>query len=242
MAAAEGYEDHLARTFSTGDFLARLQRMDTCALCDASDKKARVITSVRPLKPGYHMVGRARTVEVDGDFLEVLVALREAQPGEVIMIDAGLRRGDEVWPQTGGLFGELLANEAQRRRLSGLVIDGNCRDTPLLRQMSLPIYHRGQHPNAGTAKKRGRSQVEIQMGGVSIQPGDFVLGDDDGLVVCSEEELSGWLHKAEETQELEGEILAHIQAGGSLFEKLKNLEEHLEDLKAGKPSTLKFRS
>ena len=42
--------------------------------------------------------------------------------------------GDEVWPQTGGLFGELLANEAQRRRLSGLVIDGNCRDTPLLRQ------------------------------------------------------------------------------------------------------------
>lgn len=44
---------------------------------------------------GYHMVGRARTVEVDGDFLEVLVALREAQPGEVIMIDAGLRRGGE---------------------------------------------------------------------------------------------------------------------------------------------------
>eukprot|EP00434_Breviolum_minutum_P009616 symbB.v1.2.008466.t1/scaffold474.1/size199077/9 len=231
-------------TNAAEDFMARLKNMDTCALCDASDKKARVITTVRPLKPGYHMVGIARTVSVDGDFLEVLQALREAKPGEVLMIDANMRGdpGDASWPRAGGLFGELLASEAFRKGLGGLVIDGNCRDTPLLRQMSIPVYHRGQHPNAGTAKKRGQSQVEIQMGSVKVNPGDFVLGDDDGVVVCSAEELHAWLAKAEETQRVEGDILAHILRGGSLFEKLKNLEEHLEDLKQGKPSTLKFRS
>jgi len=224
--------------------MAKLKTMDTCALCDASDKKARVITTVRPLKPGYRMVGVARTVAVDGDFLGVLISLRESGPGEIIMIDAGMRGepGDAHWPRAGGLFGELLASEASRRGLGGLVIDGNCRDTPLLRQISLPIYHRGQHPNAGTAQKPGRSQVEIQMGSVTVKPGDFVLGDDDGVVVCSPEELEKWLPKALETQRVEENILAHIQSGGSLFEKLKNLEEHLEDLRQGKPSSLKFRS
>ncbi|CAJ1402366.1 unnamed protein product [Effrenium voratum] len=149
------------------DTLTRLGELDTCALCDASGKKARVITTVRPLKPGYRMAGRVRTVAVDGDFLEILAVLREVQPGEVVMIDASMRGGpeDSTWPRSGGLFGELLASEAQRRGVRGMVVDGNCRDTPMLRQMSLPVFCRGHHPNAGFAQKRGTSQVEIRMGG-----------------------------------------------------------------------------
>ena len=75
--------------------------------------------------------------------------------------------GDASWPRAGGMFGELLASEALRRQLGGLVVDGNCRDLPLLRQMSLPIFHRGQHPNAGTAplgtveKIRNKKRSEV---------------------------------------------------------------------------------
>merc|ERR1719387_991459 len=129
------------------------------------------------------------------------------------MIDVGMRGGSEdaMWPKAGGMFGELLANEAQRRGVAGMVIDGNCRDTPILLEMTLPIYSRGRHPNAGTANRRGAAQCEISMGGASVHPGDFVLGDDDGVVVCSAEELRAWLPKAEAIQRVEAKMLSHVQ-------------------------------
>ena len=231
-----------ARCFSTQDLPSRLTSMDTCALCDASGKKARVLYGLRPLKPGYHMVGRARTVAIDGDFLEVLAAVNDAAPGEVIVIDASMRGGaeDGAWPRAGGMFGELIANEAARKGVKGMVIDGNCRDAPLLLQMALPVYCRGQHPNAGTANRRGRTQVDVQLCGVTVQPGDYVIGDDDGIVVCSERELQMWLSKAEAIQKTEGRMLSHVQAGGSLFDKLPNFQEHLEAVTHGRESALKF--
>ena len=245
MAAGMCAAAPAARCFSTctsQEVLSRLAGMDTCALCDASGKKARVVKGLRPLKSGYHMVGRARTVAIDGDFLEVLAAVHDAVAGEVIMIDASMRGSpeDAIWPRAGGMFGELIANEAARKGVSGLVIDGNCRDTPLLLQMSLPVYCRGKHPNAGTAKKRGQTQVEIELGGVAVRPGDYILGDDDGIVVCSAAELDAWLSKAEAIQALEGRMLSHIQAGGSLFDKLPNFQEHLDAVSHGRESALKF--
>lgn len=227
---------------SSAELLWRLRSMDSCALCDASDKKARVVTTVRPLKQGYHMVGRARTVRIDGDFLEVLCAIRSASPGDVLMIDVGMRGGpeDAIWPRSGGMFGELLANEAQRRGVAGMVIDGNCRDTPILLTMKLPVYNRGTHPNAGTAKLRGSTQCEVQMGAVSVLPGDYVLGDDDGVVVCSEEELRAWLPKAEAIQRVEASMLADVQSGGSLFDHIPNFDEHVAAVTNGQNSKLQF--
>jgi len=188
------------------------------------------------------MVGQARTVKIDGDFLELLAAIRGTVPGDVLMIDSGMRGGpeDAAWPRAGGMFGELLANEAARRGVAGMVIDGNCRDTPVLLQMSLPIYCRGTHPNAGTANRRGITQCEISMGGVPVRPGEFVLGDDDGVVVCSEEELQAWLPRAEDIQRVEAEMLLHVQSGRSLFDKIPNFEEHLLATSRGEVSKLSF--
>lgn len=235
-----------ARGFAGGpvasELLVRLRSIDTSALCDASAKEARVVATVRPLKNGYRMVGRARTVKVDGDFLEVLAAIRSSAPGEAIMIDASMRGGleDGAWPRAGAMFGELLASEAERRGVVGMVVDGNCRDVQMLLQMSLPIYCRGRHPNAGTAHRRGVTQSAIQMGGVLVRPGEFVLGDDDGVVVCSEEELAEWLPKAEAVQQTEALMLLHVQSGKSLFEKIPNVQAHLEAVAKGEASKLRF--
>lgn len=233
----------MRNTHAAYDLLWRLRGMDTCALCDASVKRARAVATVKPLRQGYKMVGRVRTVHVDGDFLEVICAIREAEPGDVLMIDASMRGlpEDSAWPRAGGLFGELLAYEALRRGVAGMVIDGNCRDTPITQHMDMPIYSRGTHPNAGTAWNRGRTQCEVLMGGVIVEPGEYVLGDDDGVVVCSEEELLEWLPKAEVIQQVEAGMLAHIQSGGSLFDKIPNFDEHLAALSRGdKDSRLKF--
>ena len=202
----------------------RLLAIDACALCDASGKVARVVETVRPLKHGYKMAGVARTVSINGDFLGVLQAIRDARTDEVIMIDAGWSNkqssGESLrWPMTGGMFGELLAMEAQRKGLAGLVIDGNIRDTAAQRTLTIPIFSRGSHPNAGTASHPGEHQQAVQMGSVRVEPGDFVLGDDDGVVVATPEELEAWLPKAEAIVERESEIFRAVQSGKPLLDQ-----------------------
>ena len=119
-----------------------------------------------------------------------------------------------------GMFGELLAMEAQRKGLAGMVIDGNLRDTPALRSsLSIPIFSRGCHPNAGTANECGEHQLPIQMAGVSVRPGDLVLGDDDGVVVAAPEELEEWLPQAEAIVERESDIFRAVQRGEPLLEQ-----------------------
>ena len=200
---------------------SRLLAVDACALCDGSGKLARVIDTVRPLKHGYKMAGVARTVRINGDFLGVLQAIRDASAGEVIMIDAGWRGAQPPsWPVCGGMFGELLAMEAQRRGLAGMVVDGNLRDSPALRSsLSIPIFSRGCHPNAGTATQPGEHQIEIQMANVNVGPGDFVFGDDDGVVVATPDELEEWLPRAEAIVERESEIFRAVQRGEPLLEQ-----------------------
>merc|ERR1711941_240328 len=98
----------------------------------------------------------------------------------------------------------------------------------------------GTHPNAGTANKRGSSQCEIRMGSVVVRPGEYVLGDDDGIVVCSASELEAWLPKAEAIQRVEAKMLSFVQEGGSLFEKIPNFEQHLAAVSRGEDSKLQF--
>ena len=206
----------------------RLALVDCCALCDASAKQARVVHTVRPLRPGYQMAGVARTVKLEGDFLTVVLALRDAQPGEVLMIDASLPAdGSSEWPLTRGTFGELLAMEAQRKGLAGLVIDGNCRDTSATAALDIPIFSRGVHPNAGYAATIGATQCAIQMGGVPILPGELVIGDDDGVVVASVDEVIEWLPKAEAIKVKEAAIFDAVAAGKPLLEVMPELASRL---------------
>ena len=90
---------------------------------------------------------------------------------------------------------------------------------------SIPIFSRGTHPNAGTAEKLGQVGQPVQMGDVEVKHGDVVLGDDDGIVVCSFEELEAWLPAAETIVEKESGILRRIRTGQSLIDILRE-EDH----------------
>lgn len=206
--------------------------LDTSSLCD-KNKHLRVISSeIRPLQPGIRIVGRARTMSVLDDFLTVIKALHESQPGEVLVIDG--RGGRHA------LLGELFSAEAKRKGLAGIVVDGACRDSESIRAMGFPVFARHVTPMAGTCNKLSETQISIRCGDVSVQPGDIVFGDSDGVVILSDKELHDIIDGAKKLQSIEARILESVKQGTPLLE-MTNADEHLAAIAQGRESKLSFR-
>ena len=209
----------------------RLQKLDTACLSD-TNKEIRVLDpAIRPHRTDLKLIGRAHTVKCSNDFLTVFKALKEAQSGEVLMVDgqAGQR----------AVVGELFATEALRRGLAGIVVDGAVRDIQTIRKLDIPVYSRSVFPVSGTTSNLYETQVPISCAGVTVDPGDVIFGDQDGIVVASESELVELIPLAEEIQEKEEIVLARMAKGEGLAAML-NLDEVLEDVKAGRAGKLKF--
>jgi 4-hydroxy-4-methyl-2-oxoglutarate aldolase len=114
-----------------------------------------------------------------------------------------------------------------------------CRDSRTLAGLDLPVYARGVVPTACGAVALPVVQVPVTIGSVEVRPGDLVRGDDDGLVVATEDEVRAVLDAAEAIQRREAALRASIAGGASLFDSL-NYDEHLAALRAGRASTLTF--
>jgi regulator of RNase E activity RraA len=210
--------------------LERLRAVDTTTLSDAGKQLAVMGPSLRPLRTGLKLVGTAVTVAARDDLMPVLDGLARAGAGDVLVVEGGSERA---------LAGELFGNEALRRGLAGIVIDGYCRDTNELRELELPFYARGAVPGAAPAKAVPGEPGTVRCGGVPVAPGEVLVGDDDGIVVGSAEALAAVLDAAEALQRTEASMLAAIRSGTSLFERL-DYEEHLARLRAGEASALSF--
>ena len=215
---------------STTALVARLARVDTTSLADASPLLRVLPPEIAALRPGSRLVGRVVVVDARDDLVPVLVGLRSAGAGDVLVVSGSPGRA---------LAGELFATEAVRRGLVGLVIDGFCRDSRTLRSMDLPVFARGVSPRAYGAAKVPAAEGPVQIGDVNVWSGDLVLADDDGVVVGSPAEIAAAIDGAEAIQTREEALRAAIERGESLFDHL-NVDEHVAALTDGRDSRLAF--
>ena len=213
--------------------IGRLNDVSSTSLADAS----KTTTPLRELpceivavRPELKLVGRAITVDASDGLLSMVAALKIATAGDVLVV-----RGSK----SGAVSGELFATEAQRIGVAGIVIDGYCRDRSVLLSIDLPVYARGSKPSAPGTAALPVIQISLDIEGATVQPGDYLVGDADGIVVGSIEELMAVIDRAEEIEKFEAELRMKIIKGSSLLEHM-NYDEHLAALESGNESKLNF--
>lgn len=164
--------------------------------------------------PGRHMVGRAVTVRTyPGDWAKPVEAIDAAQPGDVLVIDAG-GRAPAVW-------GELATESCLQRKLAGVVIDGAIRDVDAIRALGFPAFARVQCPNAWEPKGFGEIGAPVVVGGVRVAPGDWLVGDDSGVVAVPAERAVEVANRALDVLEMENRVRGEIRAGRTLSQVIE---------------------
>lgn len=176
---------------------------------DAMHRKG-AMTGVVSMCGRVKMVGKALTVQTfAGDWAKPVEAIDTAEKGDVLVINND--GGTHVAP-----WGELATLSCMKKGLSGVVIDGAVRDIDDIRAMKFPVFARAVVPNAGEPKGLGEINAEIQCCGQVVRPGDWIIGDESGVVVIPAERAYEIARRAREVQKSEERIREEIRRGSTL--------------------------
>jgi len=205
----------LHRAYAALDLVNRFERLDSACVADAQQGAHVMHPRIKSLSPGHTIAGPAFTVRAYlGSMMTVQKALIEAEPGDVIVVSAS---GDV---QAGGLWGGIMAAQAKRRAFRGIVIDGASRDSHDIRNVGFPTFAAGVTPRLGTNLQIGLTQVPVSCGGVAVQPGDWIFGDDDGVVAIPRHMVETVLEVAETIRRKENEVTERVLAGENMADIL----------------------
>lgn len=204
---------------SIGNRVLKRQRQVNASVVEAfaalpvavvSDSMSRVFaggSDLRPMHRDGSMAGVALTVRTrPGDNLMLHKAIDMAEPGDVIVCDAG---GDT----TNALMGELMLAYAVKKGVVGFVLNGAIRDLDGFRETNLPTFaagvtHRGPYKNGP-----GEINTAISLNGMVIEPGDLIIGDSDGMLCVPYDDADAVLKAAQAKQAAEEKQMAAIHAG-----------------------------
>jgi 3-hexulose-6-phosphate synthase/6-phospho-3-hexuloisomerase len=201
------------RYFDADGIRKALSEVSSPNVADAMHKKGAMV-GIRPLKPGFKCVGPAFTCRtIDGDWAKTVEAIEKASPGDVLVIDAGSRH---ISP-----WGELASWSCKMRGIAGVILDGPARDVDDIMEMGFPVFSRSTAPNAGEPKGFGELQVEIECGGLTVSPGDWIIADDSGVMVIPAARVAEIANRALDVRERESRIREEIKRGSTLSEVLE---------------------
>ncbi|BAI60933.1 3-hexulose-6-phosphate synthase [Methanocella paludicola SANAE] len=171
--------------------------------------RAPAMRDVKPLYEGIKLVGKAVTVQnFPGDWSKPVEASDVAQKGEVIVIYNG---SNYVAP-----WGELASRGCQQKGIAGVVIDGAIRDVDDIKRIKFPAFASASVPNANDPKGFGEINAEITCGGLRVRPGDWIIGDDNGVMVVPAERAYEVARRALEVKKSEDRVRTEIERGKTL--------------------------
>ena len=197
--------------------LVTLKTLSATTVSDALDRLgiAGQCLGIKPLAPTFRLCGRAftmRTVPVSGEPGTVGDYIDDVPEGEVVVIDNGGRPDMTVW-------GDILTFVAHRRRVGGTVIDGHCRDTALSLELAYPIFSAGWSVRTGKDRVQlDAMSVPVSIGGATVEPGDALLGDADGVVAVPRSREDEVIALAQEIDAAENRIREAFKGGMRLDE------------------------
>lgn len=179
---------------------------------------------IKPRDHGFTMAGRAFTLSYElldpedpgtvGDFID------DIEPGQVCVINNEGREDMTVW-------GDIMTMLAHKKGIAGTVIDGPCRDIHLCLELGYPIYSRSYSMRTGKDRVQLRdTNKPVRIGGVTVEPGDLVVGGADGVVSIPQDREDEVLAIAEAIERVEELIRNEIKAGRSLREARQMHQYH----------------
>lgn len=198
-------------------------KIPTTAISDAMNGLNNLDNAIKPLKEEYKISGRAFTVQMPvGDNSMILHAFNEAKPGDVIVVDA---KGDTYR----AIAGDFMVSIAQTLGIQGIVVDGVIRDIVGIKQLNFPVFSKGTAVAASAKNGSGKVQVPISCGGVTVHPGDLIVGDADGVVVIPRDKEEEIFEKAKE--KMEKDVKREQQVAGNPEAIRKYLMDMIAKLK-----------
>jgi 3-hexulose-6-phosphate synthase/6-phospho-3-hexuloisomerase len=196
---------------------AKLEQVSTANVSDAWGRHPS-LHGIRALIPGSRICGPAVTVRTyPGDFQKPVEAIDVCQPGDVLVFDAA-----NSYP---AIWGELATHSAMFKRVAGLVIWGAIRDTTDITEAGFAAFSSLVCADAGEPRGLGEINVPITIAGQTIYPGDWVIGDDDGVMVLPKAQAEEIAVAALAVFERETSVRQQIDAGKSLAEVVYLLKQ-----------------
>jgi 4-hydroxy-4-methyl-2-oxoglutarate aldolase len=189
--------------------ISRAIHFGTATLHEAMGRKGALPHHIKPISPRMKIAGPAVTVSSPPmDNLMLHQAIYVAEPGSVLLVE--VNRGYE-----GGYWGEIMTIAAQQRNIAGLVIDGCVRDADLIEHLGFPVFSRGLSVRGTDKQGGGHINWPILVGDITVNPGDLVVGDRDGVIVVPAAEISATLEAAQKREAKEQETKKNLIAGKS---------------------------
>lgn len=207
-----------------GDVVAGFEGIPAAVIADVTGKYECIMDAdVKPIWDVESMVGTAITVKTyPGDNLMIHRALTLTEPGDVLVVDAN----EYI---EAGLWGELLSTSARTNGLAGTIVDGAVRDVKATANLGYPVYARAVSPKGSYKARPGSINVSISCGGVSVDPGDIVIGDAEGVAVVEAEAAEAVLEDARAKLDAEAEVRRRVKEGEYIYD-LQDYESRFERL------------
>lgn len=195
------------------EMIAIFREVSTSNISDAMHRKG-AMRGILPVNLGVKIVGRAVTVQTfAGDWAKPVEAIDLAGPGDVLVVYNG---SNFIAP-----WGGLATLSCKMKGIEGVVIDGAVRDVDEIRAMKYPVFSSGITPNAGDPKGMGEINSEIACAGQMVKPGDYIVGDECGVVVIPKERAYEIARRAKEVEKTESRLYEEIRRGSTLSQVIK---------------------